>query len=247
VAGSADGGACERWQEVQVWWPPARWRPGSEPFWWQAAQGGGDATRPGPCGRWQFAQPPAMAPCGPLARSRWQPVQAAARGLSCPLCCWWQLAHSACPAGAVRASSPWQLPQAGGLAGACGFAPWQRAQSRWPVFGSTAAAPPCREAWQRRHRAGSKRSVKPCCRWQSVQLAPRWNARSLFAAVWQELQARAAMRGASRAPWGGWQPVQASPRAAGGCAAAISWWQRRQLAAEAALTSCTGWQLLQSA
>src|SRR5579863_3000217 len=166
VARSAAGAACALWQLVHVACDFDAWSASSFDVVWHDRQAGtlatpaGPAGASGPCGRWQLAQ--ATGACGPCVFCAWQVVHVAF-GAREEGCASWQIVHFAWPAGAVFASSAWQLPQAGlGAVGACGS--WQPLQAVWPRPPAATAAALSR-AWQV-EQAGALATVNSCGLWQ---------------------------------------------------------------------------------
>lgn len=116
VARSERGAACVAWQVAQPLWPAATWSAGSVGRAWHELQVGAVATPPGPCGRWQLAQPPGRLPCLELASLAWQLAQvaaalrapSAARGSPCSLD-GPDLPSTLRSRGTRRRSAPWRV------------------------------------------------------------------------------------------------------------------------------------------
>ena len=215
----------------------------------------GPAGASGPCGRWQLTQ--ATAACGPFFFCAWQVVHAFA-GDRLVGCASWQSWQSACPAGAVFASSTWQLPQAG--RGALGWWGWWHAlQSLWPWPPAVTAAAVSR-AWHV-EQAGAVAAVKRWGTWQLLQaVVPSWKPRSVTAWVWQRLHVTGegprgnAVSGSTAATvvttarpgvpgCGLWQPTQPLPSASG-CSGWTERWQPMHADAGVPRTSWGWWQLM---
>jgi hypothetical protein len=93
--------------------------------------------------------------------------------------------------GALAASFAWQVPQVSAVFGVCAEAPWQDAQSAWPLFVETSVLS-C--AWQLAHSAGLfGEGSKSWGLWQLVHgMPPACPLVSVWATLtWQLVQALA--------------------------------------------------------